>query len=190
MTIRGWPPLPSLSSSRAYHEHDREHARLVASARERFLSLSLSLHLSHTLGGGWRSPFSKGQKFIRRRRDTLRSGCSPERFLFTLTRKRAPRSCTLCRCRGNAVITSPRNRIPAGHFLRRHVDTRNPFRGIIARGILVRVHARILPCSRIFGNENARTKSGAAKCEIGRYILPSCNTFRRVGRIHSRGFEN
>lgn len=37
-----------------------------------------------------RQPFSKEQKFIPPPRDTFRSGCSPERFPFTLTRKRAP----------------------------------------------------------------------------------------------------
>lgn len=93
-----WPvrgSQPSLLLSRACYKHVivNMRARLYDSC-VRSLVLSLS-------GDG--SP-SQRDRNSSRCRDTLRSGCSPERFLFTLTRKRAPRSsCTLCRCRGNAI---------------------------------------------------------------------------------------
>lgn len=94
MTVRS--SQPPLLLSRACYEHVIVYMRMkLYNSYVRAHSLLLSL------GGG--SPSQKDRNSSRCS-DTLRSGCSPERFLFTLTRKRASRSsCTLCRCRGNAI---------------------------------------------------------------------------------------
>lgn len=111
---RSQQPLLSRACSRA---RDREHASEI-------VRLVYVLVRSFSLGG---SP-SQRDRNSSRCRDTLRSGCSPERFLFTLTRKRAPRSSFLV-----YFVSMPwqcditlQNRFPAGHFLRRHVDAK-PF---------------------------------------------------------------
>jgi len=95
MTVPRLTSRNTVSPSRAYHERDRGHVRRDGVAgREKGKGGARDCTTrarSFSRGGRRRRPFSKGQKFIHRQRDTLRSGCSPERFLFTLTRKRAPR---------------------------------------------------------------------------------------------------
>lgn len=159
-------PATTISVACVLRARDRVHANEIVR-----LVCARSFALSLGEGGrGRRQPFSKGQKFIPSQRyasQRLFPGAVP---LYVNAKTRSSFLVYFVSMPWQCDITL-RNRFPAGHFLRRHVDAK-PF----SRDYCV-ADFNASTCILRFAFENDvrkytfEVKSGATKYEIGRYIL-------------------